>query len=110
MAKTPSIQKQRRRLFHQALKKVLGNDNVYFQSPSTVKMKYPCIIYSVDRIKTIRADNKAYINKRAYQVISITTNPDTDIREDMLEAFDHCYFERDYTSDGLLHNVFTIYF
>lgn len=110
MAKTPSIQKQRRVLLHEILKKVLGNDNVYFQPPSTVKMKYPCIIYSVDRIKTIRADNKAYVNNRAYQVISITANPDTDIREDMLEAFDHCYFERDYTSDGLLHNVFTIYF
>lgn len=73
-------------------------------------MKYPCIIYSVDRIKTMRADNKAYINKRAYQVISITLNPDTDILEDMLDSFDHCYYERRYKSDNLIHDVFTVYF
>lgn len=94
----------------QTLRLVLGNDNVYFEPPSSIKMKYPCIIYTVDRIKIMRADNKVYANKRAYQVISITANPDTDILEDMLNSFDYCYFERRYKSDNLIHDVFTIYF
>lgn len=88
----------------------MGNDNVYFEPPTTIKMQYPCIIYSIDRIQTMRADNKAYVNTRAYQVISITLNPDTDIIEDMLESFDHCYYERRYKADNLIHDVFTIYF
>lgn len=110
MPKTPSFQKQRRLLFDKNLRLVLGSDNVYFEPPESIKIKYPCIIYSVDRVKVMSADNKAYINRRAYQVISITTNPDTDILEDMFNAFEFCYFERRYKSDNLIHDVFTIYF
>lgn len=73
-------------------------------------MQYPCIVYGVDRTNVLRADNKAFIKTRAYQVISITKNPDTDIIEDMLEFFDHCYYERRYKSENLIHDVFTIYF
>lgn len=110
MAKIQSSQKSKRLEFDKELRSVLGNNNVYFEPPATIQMKYPCIIYSVDRVKTFRADNDAYINNRAYQVISVTTNPDTDIVEDMLDSFKHCYFERRYKSDGLIHDVFTIYF
>lgn len=88
----------------------MGSDNVYFETPTDIVMQYPCIIYSVDRVKAMRADNTAYIKKRSYQVISITKNPDTDIIEDMLDFFEYCYYERRYKSDNLIHDVFTVYF
>lgn len=110
MSKKRSDQKIKRLKLDQKLRTVLGNDNVYFEPPASIKINYPCLIYSVDRLNVSRADNKAYLTQRAYQIISITTNPDTDILEDMINSFDHCFYERRYKSDNLIHDVFTIYF
>ena len=32
------------------LEEILGSKNVYFQPPDTVSMKYPAIVYSLNRI------------------------------------------------------------
>ena len=37
-----------------------GKKNVYFQPPSSVKMNYPCIVYSLSRISVKKANNKLY--------------------------------------------------
>ena len=36
----------RRLQLHEELCSVLGSRNVYFQPPETIKLTYPCIIYS----------------------------------------------------------------
>ena len=91
------------------LEALLGSRNVYFQPPSTVKMKYPCIVYSLSDIDTKFADNIPYSNKRRYQLTAIDANPDSVI-PDKLALLPMCVFDRSYTADNLNHYVFNIYF
>ena len=46
--------------FDVILRSLLGSDNVYYQSPESVKMKYTAIKYSVNDIYNRNADNLKY--------------------------------------------------
>lgn len=91
------------------LVQILGSNNVYFQPPPTVKMKYPCIIYKRDRLSTRFADNKPYKHKKRYQVTIVDTNPDSDIHE-KVAALPMCSYDRFYTADNLNHDVYNLFF
>ncbi|MBQ4396097.1 MAG: hypothetical protein II828_01090 [Clostridia bacterium] len=91
------------------LRTVLGLPNVYFQPPESVKMQYPAIVYALDGIKTVHADDGVYLSHRRYSVTIIDKNPDSILVEKML-ALPYCSFNRHYTSDHLNHFVFTLYF
>ena len=39
------------------LEELLKSKNVYFQPPESVKMKYPAIVYALDDIENVHADN-----------------------------------------------------
>lgn len=99
----------RRLDFHEILCEVLGNRNVYFQPPASIKLEYPCIIYSLDNINVKRANNNPYILTPRYQVIFITKNPDDERISKFLEL-DNSSFDRAYTKDNLKHYVYTIYY
>ena len=45
---------------HEALCKVLGSRNVYFQPPEDIKMNYPAIEYSRASIDNTFANNDVY--------------------------------------------------
>lgn len=102
--------KERRLELHEKLCNILGSRNVYFQPSGTTKMKYPCIRYSRDRGMHIRADNKTYIYRQAYQIIYISTDPDNDVVEKLIEQFDEISFNRNYTADNLNHDVLILYY
>ena len=91
------------------LRYTLRSDNVYFQPPETVKMKYPAIVYSLDNIQNVHADDGVYLSHRRYSVTLIDKNPDSSTVE-RLSALPMCQFNRHYTSDNLNHFVFTLYF
>lgn len=82
---------------------------VYFQPPSTVTLKYPCIIYKRDSRGDIFANNDLYIGMRRYLVTVIDQNPDSLI-PDKVGRLPYCVFMRHYSADGLNHDVYTIYF
>ena len=75
----------------------------------TVKMVYPCIVYSLETIDTRQADNLPYMKNRAYSVIIIDKNPDSEF-VDKLSELKLCRFERHYTANNLNHWVFRIYY
>lgn len=87
-----------------------GDRHVYFQPPTSLKMKYRCIRYSGDGYDTKRADNKSYINTKRYKGVVIDPDPDSDIPEKMLDRFEMCSFDREYISDNLNHFPFTLYY
>lgn len=91
------------------LRNALGSDNVYFQPPETVKMKYPAIVYSLNNIQNVHADDGVYLSHRRYSVTLIDKNLDSPTVE-RLSALPMCQFNRHYTSDNLNHFVFTLYF
>ena len=86
------------------LEEILGSKNVYFQP-----MKYPAIVYSLNRIDKKSANDSSYIQKRSYTVTLIDKNPDSEFI-DKISSLPLCQFDRPYKSDNLNHYVFTLYF
>ncbi len=84
-------------------------DNVYYQTPETTKMVYPCIRYSRSRIQNRRANNEVYGQVCAYEVIVIDKNPDSQIVA-AVSVLPYCRHDRHYVSDNLNHDVFTLYY
>lgn len=100
----------RRIELHEKLCDILGSRYVYFQPPESVKLHYPCIIYSLSNMNLVRADNKLYLHKNRYMVMVVDEDPDSTIHEDILEGFQYCSFDRAYTADNLNHRVLTLYY
>lgn len=92
------------------LAEILGTDNVYFQPPESVKLKYPCIIYAKAGIKGQQADNRNYILSQQYDITVIYRDPDEDISKRILEHFQRCSMGKTYKADGLYHDTLTIYY
>lgn len=91
------------------LEGLLGSRNVYFQPPESLKMQYPAIVYSRNDIKNGFADDAVYMRSCAYTVTVIDKDPDSGIVERVL-ALPMCRFNRNFKSDNLNHDVFTLYY
>lgn len=95
---------------HEKLCDILGTRYVYFQPPESVKLQYPCIVYSRSNMRPMWADNSIYINKKQYVVTVIDKNPDSVLPDRIIETVPFCSMERHYVADGLNHDVFIIFF
>lgn len=95
---------------HADLIDVLGSSNVYYQPPESVKLSYPCIVYSLDRLDKRDADDSNYKRIRGYSIVAIGKDPDTEIIDSMLDRFKYCRFDRRYVSDNLYHDAFIVYY
>lgn len=86
-----------------------GAENVYYQPPTGLKMKYPCICYERSKIRNAAANDKVYIQRFFYQITVIDTDPDSEMTAAVakLERVSH---DRHFVSDNLHHDVFTIYY
>lgn len=91
------------------LRSVSGLSNVYFQPPTSVKMKYPCIRYERSAAVTRFADNAPYRFKKRYTITVIDRNPDSEI-PNKIAVLPMCSYDRHYKADDLNHDVFTIYY
>lgn len=91
------------------LEELLGSSNVYFQPPSSVKMRYPAIRYSLSNMQNNHADNLVYKHSKAYELILIDPDPDS-IFIDKLLRLPYCRFDRCYPADNLNHYIFTLYY
>jgi hypothetical protein len=84
-------------------------ENVYFQPPTNVQLKYPCIIYKRDFAHTEFADDKPYNHMLRYAVTIIDSNPDSDIPK-KVALMPLSVFNRFYTADNLNHDVYNVFF
>ena len=92
------------------LREVLGSDNVYYQPPESIKLKYPCIIYRREAIDTKHADNKVYSAVNRYDVLIISKDPDFPLFDEFIHAFPMCSLNRPYIVNNLNHYSFTLYY
>lgn len=99
----------RRLQLHEILVKTLGSSNVYFQPPETIKLKYPCIIYTRDGDSTLQANDGLYRRIIRYTVTVIDKNPDSKI-PDRIAQLKYCSFNRHFTYEGLNHDVFELFY
>jgi len=92
------------------LEKILGNRNVYFQPPESIRLSYPCIIYNLSRDRSFHADNKVYLNKKQYDVMVIDRNPDSELPDLLRDSIPLTSLERTYVKDNLHHFVYNLYY
>jgi len=91
------------------LEEILGSENVYFQPPETIKLIYPCIIYSRNSGNIDFADNLNYRYHIKYDVTVIDKSPDSEILN-KIAMLPMCTLNRHYTSNNLNHDVFVLYY
>jgi hypothetical protein len=93
---------------HSKLVEMLGSPNVYFQPPPTIVLKYPCIIYKLDDVTSIHANNLRYSGSKRYLLTFVDKNPDTTIYE---KVFDLPYsaFETSFIKDNLNQHICSLY-
>lgn len=100
---------ERRLKLHAILCEIMGSNNVYYQPPEDIRMKYPCIVYSHDRNEISYADNRNYIKHNRYSITLIDRDPDSGFR-DKIEELQYCTFDRYFSSDNLNHFNYTLYY
>lgn len=91
------------------LETILGSRNVYFQPPTNIKLKFPCIVYERDNVTSFHADNAPYRAFLRYKVTVIDRDPDSLIPREVAKI-PTATFVRFYTADNLNHDVFNIFF
>lgn len=84
-------------------------ENVYFQPPSNVMLRYPCIVYARDDADLRHADNNPYRRVWRYQITVMDRNPDSPIPDKVLSLSGSSY-QRHFTSDSIYHDVLSVYF
>jgi hypothetical protein len=94
---------------HAILTDILETDQVYFQPPPSVQMKYPAIVYKRDYEVTNFADDKPYRHTKRYLLTVIDKDPDSKI-PDQIAELPMCIYDRFYTADNLNHDVFKLFF
>lgn len=94
---------------HSRLVSVLGSDQVYFQPPSNVQMKYPAIVYELSGEQSTEANNKRYIVHNKYTITHIFKGLLNEKKDALLDTFNFIEYDRRLVADGLYQDVFTIY-
>lgn len=94
---------------HKELVEMLGSNNVYYQPPETIKMEYPAIVYSRSNFRNTYADDSIFFSYKQYEIIVISKKPDDSVIDKLLKH-QLCSHNRQYKSDNLYHDVFTLYY
>lgn len=89
---------------HQTLIDVLGSSNVYYNPPESTQMKFPAIVYKLDYMDQIHADNKKYIDWTTYKVIVVSSKPDHPAIRKILNL-EMTRFSTSYTRNGYYHTA-----
>lgn len=98
----------RLRLHNELLKFV---ENVYYQPPENLKLKYPCIIYNRDTDYRMSANNKKYDNGiKQYNLMVVDLDPDSDLFDRIESYFMMIQLNQRYVMDNLYHGSFKLYF
>lgn len=91
------------------LEELLGSKNVYFQPPSSTRMKYPAIVFERSGIDNDFANNTVYNQSFSYSVTVIDQDPDSEIVK-KVSQLPKCRWTRHFKKDNLNHDVFTLYY
>lgn len=91
----------------QILRNLLGSNNVYFQPPADLKMKFPCIVYERAKLEPDYADNLPYKIDKVYYVTCIYDDPDSDIPL-KLAHLPMCVHQRHYETNNKYYDQFRL--
>ena len=94
---------------HSMLVEAFGSNRVYYQTPENFKMEYPALRYSKSDIISRNADDIKYSAYTRYEIIIIDKKPDN-ISLNKILSMPLSSYDRHYVSDGLHHDVITLYY
>lgn len=94
---------------HKELVEMLGSKNVYYQPPETIKMEYPAIVYTRSNFRNVHADDSIFFSYKQYEIIVISKKPDDSVIDKLIN-YQFCSHNRQYKSDNLYHDIFTLYY
>lgn len=94
---------------HSELVTLLGSNNVYFQPPASITLKYPCIIYKLDDVEGVHANGRRYLGTKRYLITVVDKNPDTLIPDKLLDL-PYCAFEDHFVVDNLNHYICSLHY
>ena len=100
----------RRLQLQDELEQLLGSEEVNFQPPETIKLKYPCINYSKNAGDTLHADDRKYRRLQGYSITVISRDPDNTLAEDVLNHFRYCRYVRRFVYDNLYHDILELFY
>jgi hypothetical protein len=95
--------------FQTALAALQDGVAVYFQPPPNVSMVYPAIVYNRDIRAVSYADNGIHSQTHRYQVTVIDRDPDS-LLPDLVGDMPLSTRVRHFTTEGLHHDIFYVYF
>lgn len=98
-----------RRELQAKLVEILGSNNVYYQPPESIKIKYPAIVYFRSSIPAVKADNRNYKADFYYTITLIGTEPQNETVVNLLFGIENIKYDRNFISEGLYHDTFTLY-
>lgn len=94
-----------------ALQELMGEKvKVYFQPPENFKLSYPCVVFDRSSAWIDYADNTAYQITKQYVVTLISKTTDNEELLDKLLRFPMATYDRQFITDNLVHDVFSVYF
>lgn len=91
-------------------KLVMFAPNVYFQPPSNITMKYPCIVYNKTGKYKTSANDSSYQKMQEYRLTVIETDPDSIIADELDDFFQYSSINQYYTVDNLNHTTLSLYY
>lgn len=100
----------RRLMLQSELETLLGSEEVNFQPPESIKLKYPCINFSRSAGDILKADDTMYRHLHGYTIMVISRDPDNTIADDILGHFKYCHYVRRYVVDNLYHDILELYY
>lgn len=92
------------------LEELIGNSNVYFQPPASVKLSYPCVVYRIGSGDAKYANDMTYKYMNSYDMLFIYKRPNLEMIDQVLRTLPMCRLTNTYCSDGLNHYAFTLYY
>ena len=108
MAKCKKTAKTRESL-QKLLETTIGSNQVYFQPPASFRIKYPCIVYDLEDLTPVFADDRPYLIHNSYTVTLIAHDPDTCLKE-KIASLPGVRFSRYFAADNLHHYVYIMYY
>lgn len=89
---------------------LLNTNNIYYQPPENLKIKYPCVVYFKDSIDINRANDQSYLMKKRYELTIISEKVDCEYIDKILNYFSYSSFGQHYIADGLHHDTISLYY
>lgn len=101
---------EKRLKLQKELEDILGTRHVFFQPPETLKLTYPCIVYTREPKSISRADNNAYRITDRYTVTLIQKSPEDNFVDSLLTHFQMIEHDQHFAVDNLYHDIFTLFY